>query len=288
MIPPGRLREDHRRGLRRYMEHGRLADRRPPGRAHGDARRRQHVPRGAGGDAPRPPRPGALLRLPARRHRAPPGGARAAGDGRGAGRAAPGGHGGGRRGRARAALRPGRRGGRPRARRRHRQHPALQRRRDGVGHGRVERGRRDDPGRHHAGPRRRHDRPDDLAHPPPGALRQPRRQDRQPGRPAALDRDQGGRRRARVRRRRPVGRGDHLQRRRPLPARGGVPGRRLRRPRGPGHRQRARARGAGRLAHAHRRGQRRRAPTPGAQPPRRRPAAARRDVAGACAWRLAA
>ena len=38
--------------------------------------------------------------------------------------------------------------------------------------------RRDDPGRHDAGPRRRHDRPADLAHPSPGALRQPRRHDR--------------------------------------------------------------------------------------------------------------
>ena len=76
-----------------------------------------------------------------------------------------------------------------------------------------------------------------------------------------------------------VGRGDHLQRRRPLSARGRVPGRRLRRPRRPGHRQRPGARGARRLAHAHRRGQRRRAPALGAQPPRRRPAAAGGDLA---------
>ena len=117
MIPPGKLREDHRRGPAALHGDRRLADRRPPGRAHGHARRRQHVPRRAGRDAPRPPRPGALLRLPARRDRAPPGRARPAGDGRGAGRAAPGGHGGRRRGRARAALRPHRRGGRARARR---------------------------------------------------------------------------------------------------------------------------------------------------------------------------
>ena len=65
-----------------------------------------------------------------------------------------------------------------------------------------------------------------------------------------------------------------------LPARGRVPRRRLRRPRRAGHRQRPGARGARRLAHAHRRGQRRRAPAPGAQPPRRRPAAAGGDVAG--------
>jgi PAS domain S-box-containing protein len=100
-------------------------------------------------------------------------------------------------------------------------------------------------------------RPHDLAHPPPGALRQPRRQDRRAGRPAALDRDQGGRRRARDVRGQAVGRGDHLQRRHPLPARGGVPGRRLRRPRRSGHRQRAGTKGARRLARAHRRGQRR-------------------------------
>ena len=48
------------------------------------------------------------------------------------------------------------------------------------------------------------------------------------------------------------------------------------------------ARGARRLAHAHRRGQRRRAPAPGAQSPRRRPAAAGGDVAGRAHGRLAA
>ena len=76
-----------------------------------------------------------------------------------------------------------------------------------------------------------------------------------------------------------VGRRRHLQPRRAVPARGRVPGGRLRRPRGPGDRQRPGARGARRLAHAHRRGQRRRAPAPGAQPARRRPAAARGDLA---------
>ena len=142
MIPPGKLREDHRRGLRRYMETGASRIVGHPVELIADARRRQHVPRRAGGDAPGPPGPGALLRLSARRDRAPPGRARAARDGRGAGRAASRGDGGRRRGRARAPLRPHRRGGRARARRRHRQHPALQRRRDGAGHGGVERGRR--------------------------------------------------------------------------------------------------------------------------------------------------
>ena len=150
MIPPGKLREDHRRGLRRYMETGAARIVGHPVELTAHARRRQHVPRRAGRDPPRPPRPGALLRLPARRDRAPPGRARPAGDGRGAGRAAPGGHRGRRRGRARAALRPHRRGGRARARRGDRQHPALQRRRDRARHGRVERRRGGDPGRHDA------------------------------------------------------------------------------------------------------------------------------------------
>ena len=147
--------------------------------------------------------------------------------------------------------------------------------------GRVERGRRDDPGRHA--------RSTSTATPSPRTIwrtHRPARYDSLEGKTGALAdtlRSTGIKAAVGA----PVifagdavGRGDHLQRRRPLPARGRVPRRRLRRPRRPGHRQRPRARGARRLAHAHRRGQRRRAPAPGAQPPRRRPAAARRDVAG--------
>ena len=165
MIPPGQLREDHRRGLRRYMETG-------AARIVGHPVELTAM-RADGSVFPvelavtRPDLPGAplfcgYLRDVTERRRAE---LRAAGHGRGAGRAAAGGDGGGRRGRARAPVRPDRGGGRARARRGHRQHPALQRRRHGARHGRVERRRRLDPGRHDARARRRHDRAADLAHP---------------------------------------------------------------------------------------------------------------------------
>ena len=158
MIPPGALREDHRRGVRRYMDTGASRIVGHPVeltamRADGSTFPVELAVTRP--DLPGPPLFCGYLRDVTERRRAE---LAAAGTGRGAGRAAPGGDGGGRGGGARAAVRARRRGGRARARRARRQHPALQRRWHRAHDGRLERARRDDSGRHDAGPRRRHDR----------------------------------------------------------------------------------------------------------------------------------
>ena len=69
LIIPPYLRDAHRRGLARYLRTGISAVGGHPLELDGHARRRQRVP-GRGRHHPRrPPRPAALLRLPARRHR---------------------------------------------------------------------------------------------------------------------------------------------------------------------------------------------------------------------------
>ena len=175
-----------------------------------------------------------------------------------------------------------RRGGRARARRARRQHPALQRRRH--------RARRwasgaSTPTTIPVGTTLVLDgdtsRSQVWRTGAPGALSTPRRHDRRAW-PSACARS--GSRRPSARRScfggRAVGRGGHLQPRRAVPARGRVPrSADFADLAAQAHRQRAGARGAGRLARPHRRGQRRRAPAAGAQPARRRAAAARGDLA---------
>ena len=72
IIPPG-LREQHRHGLERFMESGRADGAGTARRAHGDARGRQRVPRRADRHPAGAARAAAVLRLPARRDRAPRG-----------------------------------------------------------------------------------------------------------------------------------------------------------------------------------------------------------------------